>query len=179
MSIIDTLCMAIAGQPSIIVYHQLQAVYYNLISWLLVLLGMRNPSLRLQSNGNPGAILVLSPGGHERCRIEPLDGEHVMTVGYNLSDSIIQRLPTSRSLARLAGGIVPADHVVVSIKCFSVNCESWRWRRAPSPLPALPSSGPPTALLPHAGIVLVLSSATLLSLPVCSRRRHHHPLGPL
>lgn len=128
MSSLDRLCLAITGQNSIVVYHQLQAIYFNLVTWFLVLIGWRKPTLRLSTTdlGNGHAIIVLSPGGYERLRLAPFATEDVVTVGYNVTG--VDRLPFSNSLCLLSGGVVPAGHVVVSITSFSINCNARRTR---------------------------------------------------
>ena len=38
-SFIDRLCLALTGQDALVVYHQLEAIYYNLTAFFLLLLG--------------------------------------------------------------------------------------------------------------------------------------------
>uniref|UniRef100_A0A7S3WNV1 Enoyl reductase (ER) domain-containing protein n=1 Tax=Emiliania huxleyi TaxID=2903 RepID=A0A7S3WNV1_EMIHU len=117
---LDDLCVALTGQDAVVVYHQLQAIAANVISWLLVLLRVRVPALRLGRKGADSAVLVLSPGGFERFALEPLPVESVVTVGYNVTAPTVERLPTCNSLARLPDG-PPPGHAIVRIKAFSVN----------------------------------------------------------
>lgn len=109
-------------------YHQLQAIYYNLWSYFLVSLGFRTVRDHLlpESNVLPpskegestkaGAVLVLSPGGLERFAMEPLP-DNVATVGYNVKRC--SRIPGCNSLAYI--DTLPADCVVVRISSCSVN----------------------------------------------------------
>ena len=89
---INRLCLALTGQDALVVYHQLQAIYYNSLTWLLVLLRLRKVSDTLEptafllppcADSSAVAAPVLSPGGLERLFLEPL-GTKVATVGYNV-----------------------------------------------------------------------------------------------
>lgn len=134
-SLLDSLCMNLTGQPGIVVLHQLQAIYYNLISWFLVLIGMRKSVLTLErkpiaqvTNGSAArdgsdasAVLVLSPGGYERLVLGALDSSSLVTVGYNVTSEQVDRVPGCASLAVLPRSRPPAGTAVVRVAAFSVN----------------------------------------------------------
>ena len=120
---LDRLCISLTGQDALVVYHQLQAIYYNLVTWCLVTLGHRTVRDHLEPESNvlpptkaaATAVLVLSPGGLERLSLEPLPS-NVATVGYNVQCS---RHPGCNSLAYI--DTLPADCAVVRISSCSVN----------------------------------------------------------
>ena len=126
---IDRLCLALTGQDALVVFHQLQAIYFNLVTWLLVVLGFRQASdsleptatvlqgLTLQPDGAV-ATLVLSPGGLERLSLEPLSS-NVATVGYNVKDC--RRVPGCNSLAVVDESSLPDGLAIVRITSCSVN----------------------------------------------------------
>lgn len=112
-----------------------EAIFYNLLSWLLVVIGWRLPSLTLTTSAPCAshAILVEAPGGLEQLALTPLElaasasapegastanAARLVTVGYNVT--ACKRLPRSASLAWLPAE-VPADHVIVRIQAFSIN----------------------------------------------------------
>ncbi|KAL1519679.1 hypothetical protein AB1Y20_023189 [Prymnesium parvum] len=122
----DALCVALTGQPALVVLHQLQAIAANLLSWALVVLGLRRTSLTLERPKDAAAVLILSPGGFERFSLQPFQSTEVATVGYNVTHGV-QRLPGCKSLARLDA--FPADCAVVRVRAFSINfadvCIRW------------------------------------------------------
>jgi 2-desacetyl-2-hydroxyethyl bacteriochlorophyllide A dehydrogenase len=134
---LDRVCLALTGQDALVVKHQLEAIVCNLITWLLVTVGLRKvheQSLPLTSKVLPrsslthpdsaAAVLVLSPGGLERLSLEQL-GDTVATVGYNVKG--VDRLPGCNSLCRTER--LPPDCVIVRIQSCSINyadvCIRW------------------------------------------------------
>ena len=125
---VDRLCLALTGQDALVVYHQLQAIYFNLVTWLLVVLGVRQASNFLvptaavlpptDESDAAVATLVLSPGGLERLSLEKL-GSNVATVGYNVTECT--RVPGCNSLARIDDGPLPDGLAIVRITSCSVN----------------------------------------------------------
>ena len=92
-STLDRATLYLFGQDSQCVYHQIQAIVYNLLSYLLLQLGLRTAADRLSPKHaildgaakkySATAALVLSPGGLERLSLEPLP-DNIATVGYNV-----------------------------------------------------------------------------------------------
>jgi NADPH:quinone reductase-like Zn-dependent oxidoreductase len=126
---LDRLCLALTGQDALVVYHQLQAIFYNLVTWLLVVLGWRKASDSLvpvaailpparEPNNDAVAAVVLSPGGLERLSLEML-GDKVVTVGYNVLEC--NRVPGCNSLAIVEDGPLPDGLAIVRITSCSVN----------------------------------------------------------
>ena len=126
---LDRLCLALTGQDALVVYHQLQAIFYNLVTWLLVVLGWRKASDSLvpvaailpparEPNNDAVAAVVLSPGGLERLSLEML-GDKVVTVGYNVLEC--NRVPSCNSLAIVEDGPLPDGLAIVRITSCSVN----------------------------------------------------------
>lgn len=125
----DAVFLALTGQEWLVVKHQLLAICENLLSWLLVLLGIRRTKLTLDGvePSRAAAVQILSPGGYERFHLADLDEETedgvLATVGYNVRDGV-QRVPGCNSLVRVAKNGrrgVPPDCVLVDVAAFSVN----------------------------------------------------------
>lgn len=125
----DRLCLAVTGQDSLVVYHQLQAICFNLVTWLLVVFGVRKVRDSLDpiasilppsSAPDDGVVaaLVLSPGGLERLSLEPL-GVNVATVGYNVKGCT--RVPGCNSLAMVEETALLDGLAIVRITSCSVN----------------------------------------------------------
>ena len=126
-STLDRATLYLFGQDSQCVYHQIQAIVYNLLSYLLLQLGLRTAADRLSPKHaildgaakkySATAALVLSPGGLERLSFEPLP-DNIATVGYNVQ--LCTRVPNCNSLVYLDMPY-PADCAVVRIVSSSVN----------------------------------------------------------
>ena len=139
MGSVDGICLKLTGQSALVVWHQLLAIYENIRSWLLVLIGVRRTAQTLAvttrlcagatataatPQSAASAVFVMSPGGHEALALEAL-GDTVCTLGYNVKT--IERLPGSKSLCHVPE--VPSECAVVRITAFSVNyadvCIRW------------------------------------------------------
>jgi hypothetical protein len=156
MGTLDALFLGLTGQEWLVVKHQLLAIYENLLSWLLVLLGLRRTRLSLQgvALSRACAVQIVSPGGYERFRLVDLDdckasGTVFATVGYNVRDGV-ERVRGCASLVRVArdgSRGLPAECALVKVDAFSVNYADvtirWGAQHAclrPCPPPRAPSS---------------------------------------
>ncbi|KAJ1626569.1 hypothetical protein T492DRAFT_843045 [Pavlovales sp. CCMP2436] len=124
----DAACLALTGQEWLVVKHQLLAIYENILSWLLVLLGVRQAALSLSGVEPPSAaaVHILSPGGYDRFKLVDLDAKTsdgvLATVGYNVQG--VNRVPGSNSLIRVdldGSRGLPADCLLVEVDAYSVN----------------------------------------------------------
>ena len=121
---LDRLCLAITGQDALVIYHQLQALFYNLTGYFLLVLGLRTVRDRLArahvvlptNDSVAAAVVVVSPGGLETLSLEPMP-DNVATVGYNVTSCT--RVPGCNSLALL--DMLPPDSAVVRVQACSVN----------------------------------------------------------